>query len=125
MRTATNTLRDDARAITRNQLELALGAVNYFERELLIDPLESEVSDVTGRNVTATVWSRLQMLARVVPLLRGATTTETINEVPLATLDIDVADLWKSYLPLALALQSESQRLLVSPFLPQRCPNGT
>lgn len=109
MRTATNTLRDDARAITRNQLELALGAVNYFERELLIDPLESEVSDVTGRNVTATVWSRLQMLARVVPLLRGATTTETINEVPLATLDIDVADLWKSYLPLALALHKKRQ----------------
>ena len=109
VRTATNTLRDDARAITRNQLELALGAVNYFERELLIDPLESEVSDVTGRNVTATVWSRLQMLARVVPLLRGATTTETINEVPLATLDIDVADLWKSYLPLALALHKKRQ----------------
>ena len=109
VRTATNTLRDDARAITRNQLELALGAVNYFERELLIDPLESEVSDVTGRNVTATVWSRLQMLARVVPLLRGATTTETINEVPLATLNIDVADLWKSYLPLALALHKKRQ----------------
>ena len=66
------------------------------------------MSDVTGRNVTATVWSRLQMLARVVPLLRGATTTETINEVPLATLDIDVADLWKSYLPLEVGAPQET-----------------
>ena len=41
-RNATNTLRDDARELTRTQLELGLGAVTYLQRELLIDPLEAE-----------------------------------------------------------------------------------
>lgn len=84
-RNTTGTLRDDARALGRTQLEIALSAVNYLERELLVDPLEAEVNAITASNVGAAVWARLQVLARAVPALRGATTTDTLNEVPPAS----------------------------------------
>ena len=74
-------LREDARKLTRTQLEMAMDAMHFLERELLIDPLEAEVNDVTGSNVAATVWSRLETLSRAVPMLKGSTTTDTLNEV--------------------------------------------
>ena len=70
VRRATNTLRDDARAITRNQLELALGAVNYFERELLIDPLEvpeRQIAAVLELILSRDVESRTVVVDDVLP----------------------------------------------------------
>ena len=104
VRTATNTLRDDARA-TRATAELALGAVNGTSNASCSSTLSSRKCPMSRGATSPPPCGRGCRCSRVVPLLRGATTTETINEVPLATLDIDVADLWKSYLPLALALQ--------------------
>ena len=45
VRTSTNTLRDDARALTRSQLEKAIGSVTYLERELLA---RKDVNELTA-----------------------------------------------------------------------------
>lgn len=62
------------------------------------------MNDVRGANVIGAVWNRLQLLDRVRPMLQAQTKTDTLNEVPLAGLNIHVTDLWKHYLPLACSI---------------------
>ena len=97
-------LRDDARERVQRSCEKALASVRELVDETLVDSKADFFIDVREPNIRAAVWSRLRLLDRVVPALRAQTTTETINEVPLAGLNIHVTDLWTHYLPLACSL---------------------
>lgn len=70
--------------------------------------------NVRGSNVIDAVWRRLQLLDRVRPMLEAQTETETVNEVPLAGLNIHVTDLWKHYLPLACSIHARYEQFLRS-----------
>ena len=103
-RDANRDLREDAHQRVKTSCEATLLAVRCLVAETLTDELEAEVNDVRGSNVIDSVWARLRLLDRVVPMLKEQTTTETVNEVALAGLNIHVTDLWKHYLPLANSL---------------------
>ncbi len=97
-------LRADAHRRVQISCERALASVRELVSETLADAAEFEVNDVRGANVSGAVWGRLRLLERVRPMLAAQTKTDTVNEVPLAGLNIHVTDLFKHYLPLACSL---------------------
>ena len=101
-------LRADAHRRVQISCERALASVRELVSETLADAAEFEVNDVRGANVSGAVWGRLRLLERVRPMLAAQTKTDTVNEVPLAGLNIHVTDLFKHYLPLACSLHERS-----------------
>ena len=97
-------LRADAHRRVQISCERALASVRELVSETLADAAEADVNDVRGANVSGAVWGRLRLLERVRPMLAAQTKTDTVNEVPLAGLNIHVTDLFKHYLPLACSL---------------------
>ncbi len=104
-----NNLRPDAFKRVQRSCERALGGVRELIAETLHDPVEF---NVRGANVVDVVWRRLRLIDRVLPMLKAQTETETVNEVPLAGLNIHITDLWKHYLPLACSIHARYEAFL-------------
>ena len=70
--------------------------------ELLNDPVERATFGVCEQNVAAVLEQRLRLTELAFDELRRATSTESVNEQPLARLGIERVDLFKGYVAVAL-----------------------
>merc|ERR1712166_825231 len=72
---------------------------------MLNDHLECTTFGVYDGNVQETLESRLAMLEKATATIEQSTTSEAVNEKPLAALNLSTVDLWKGYIPLATLLR--------------------
>lgn len=113
--------RDSNKAMTDqygSKLEEVLWQVQelraMLRHEMLTDELEATTFGVTGSKlhsahgfstvVDTTLEDRMRLLEMACKKIKESTTTQSVNEQPLANLGLWMLDLWKSYIPLAIHL---------------------
>eukprot|EP00747_Dinoflagellata_sp_TGD_P043551 gnl/TRDRNA2_/TRDRNA2_142758_c0_seq2.p1 gnl/TRDRNA2_/TRDRNA2_142758_c0~~gnl/TRDRNA2_/TRDRNA2_142758_c0_seq2.p1 ORF type:complete len:471 (+),score=77.09 gnl/TRDRNA2_/TRDRNA2_142758_c0_seq2:47-1459(+) len=94
-------LQADAADEIEAQLGMLLTCRKFLHEELLNDPLEAKSFGINMDNVADVFEKRLQLFETATRLIEESTTTESVNEMPLAALNVKKTDLWKSYIPMA------------------------